>query len=76
MAEVGVTFSGPFPAFHVLVQPPEAQQDVAFVAFQFRVDTPPEAMVEGVAERVRVGAGLTVYGTVDQLFAEGTQSGL
>ena len=41
----------------VPVQPPEAVQEVAFVADQLNVEDWPELIVVGLAEKVRVGGG-------------------
>ncbi len=39
------------------LQPPEAQQSLAFADCQLKVELAPSAMVEGVAVSVTVGAG-------------------
>jgi hypothetical protein len=44
----------------LLVQPPVAVHELAFVEFQVNVAVPPEAIVEGVAVSVTTGFGTTV----------------
>jgi hypothetical protein len=44
----------------LLVQPPVAVQEVAFVALHVSVEEPPLAIVLGLAVRVTVGGGTTV----------------
>jgi hypothetical protein len=53
---VGLTLFVPLVA-SVPVQPPLAVQEVAFVLDHVNIELAPDAMVVGLADRVRVGAG-------------------
>jgi hypothetical protein len=47
------------------LQPPDAVQEVAWVADQFKVELPPLAIVLGLAMKVIVGAGVVTDTVVD-----------